>query len=143
MFGVKLGADGVNVATVLAAFMATVPGTLIPEASLSVNVTTVPAGAELSVTGFMAWLKIATTEVATPAFWLVATLVAPFDGLADRTVGSVDVPPVAPTAPGATVAPGAAAVPPPPELPPPPPPQPARAAAIKAAQNHVSDLAWV
>lgn len=98
----------------LAAFMLTVPGTLLPVVSLSVNVNKLPAGAELIVKGFIGWLKMATTEVAIPTFWLVSTLVAPFMGLEDRTVGSVDAPPAIPTGPGATVTPGAAVMLPPP-----------------------------
>ena len=128
--GVNPVADGVKVATVLAAFMDTVPGTLPPAVSFSVNVERLPATGELIVAGFMGWLKIATTEVATPAFWLVETLNAALDGLEDRTVGSAEVPPATPTAPGVTVLPGAAV------MGPLEPPHPAIAITINAAENH-------
>ena len=78
----------------------------------------------------MGWLKIATTEVATPAFWLVETLNAALDGLEDRTVGSAEVPPATPTAPGVTVLSGAAV------MGPLEPPHPDIAITINAAENH-------
>ena len=53
VFGVRAGALGVNVATVFSAFIETVPGTSFPVDSLSVNVSSIPAGDETIVAGSM------------------------------------------------------------------------------------------
>ena len=94
-----------KVAIVLASFMTTVPGTLFPFVSLTVNVSA------LTVAGSIAWLKVAVTAVPVTTlllvFVLVGTVVALWLGLEDITVGSV----AAPTrVPGATVTPGATSV---------------------------------
>src|ERR1019366_6807597 len=84
--------------------MTTVPGTLFPFVSLTVNVS------ELTVAGSIGWLKVAVTAVPVTTlllvFVLVGTVVALWLGLDEITVGSV----AAPTrVPGATVTPGATA----------------------------------
>ena len=86
----------------LASFMTTVPGTLFPFVSLTVNVS------RLTVAGSIGWLKVAVTAGPVTTlllvFVLVGTVVALGLGLDEITVGSV----AAPTrVPGATVTPGA------------------------------------
>jgi hypothetical protein len=66
----------------------------------------------------------------------VGTLAAPLIGAEERTVGSADVPPGAPTAPGRTVTPGKAVA----LALPPPPPQPTIKAVRQNAVNHRSGL---
>ena len=61
-----------------AAFMATVPGTLFPVVSLTVNVSSVPAGDELIVAGSIGWLKVAVTTVPVTTLLLLLVLVGTF-----------------------------------------------------------------
>lgn len=136
----RLDALGVKVATVFAAFMATVPGTF-PVFSLSVKVRSVPAGDESIVAGSIGWLKVATTSVPVTTLLLllvlVGTFVAPLPGLSDTTVGlPVDV--VRLPEESATTVLFAAwlSV----ELPPAPPPHPANEAASSDATIHASGL---
>jgi len=71
--------------------MATVPGTLIPEASASVDVSCWPACNESIVAGFIAWLNVAVGAVAVTIFLLllmaVGALVASLLGLVKITTG--------------------------------------------------------
>ena len=101
MFGLRADEVGVNVATVLASLITTVPGTSPPVVSRSVKVGKFPAEDELSVAGSMGWLKVAVTMVPVSTlpleFKLVGTFVAQLLGLDESTVGSV-------AAPGATAA---------------------------------------
>ena len=87
---------GVNVATVFASLMTTVPGTSFPFASLTVNVSKSPGEDEFSVAGSIDWLKVAVTTAPvttlSPLFVLVGTLVAQLLGLDEITVGSVAAP---------------------------------------------------
>jgi hypothetical protein len=73
--------------------MATVPGTLFPDASASVNVSCCPAFNESIVAGFIGWLKVAVGDVLVTIFllllMLVGTLVASLLGLVDITAGAV------------------------------------------------------
>ena len=66
---------GVKVATVFAAFMATVPGTVLPVVSLTVKVSTFPAEDESTVAGSIGWLKLAVAAVPVTTFSLVFVLV--------------------------------------------------------------------
>jgi hypothetical protein len=101
---------GVKVATVFAAFITTVPGTLFPAVSLTVNVSTSPAEDELIVAGSIGWLKVAVAAAPVTTlslvFVLVGTAVALSLGVDETTVGSVAAPA---RAPGARVAPGSTA----------------------------------
>jgi hypothetical protein len=60
--------------------MATVPGTLSPLVSFTVNVSKSPAEDELTVAGSMGWLKVAVAvapvTMFSPVFVLVGTAVA-------------------------------------------------------------------
>src|SRR5450830_1340841 len=112
--------------------MATVPGTLVPlTVVLSVKVSSVPAGAELIVAGFIGCVKVAVTNVPVTTLpvplVLVGTLVALLLGFEEPTVGLVAEAPGVPTAPGITVALALALV-----LPSPPPPHP-----ISKADNSI------
>ena len=71
----RLGAVGVKVATVLVTSIATVPGTLFPDESTSVNVSCFPACNESMVAGFIGWLKVAVGAVAVTIFLLLLILV--------------------------------------------------------------------
>jgi len=101
---------GVKVATVFAAFITTVPGTLFPAVSLTVNVSTSPAEDELIVAGSIGWLKVAVAAAPVTTlslvFVLVGTAVALSLGVDETTVGSVAAPA---SAPGARVTPGSTA----------------------------------
>jgi len=102
-----------------------------PVVSVTVNVSKFPAEDELTVSGSIAWLKVAVTAVPVTTlslvFVLVGTFVALLLGLDEITVGSV----AAPTrVPGATVTPGATAAK---TLPIPPP-------ASKAANNNAINI---
>ena len=92
VFGVRAVAVGVKVATVFAVFMATVPGTLFPVVSLSVNVSSFPAGAEFIVTGSIGWSKVAVTTVPLTTLLLLLVLVGTFVafvlGLEETSVGA-------------------------------------------------------
>jgi hypothetical protein len=115
--------------------MATVPGTLDPLAvAFSVNVVSVPAGAELIVAGFIGCVKVAVTNVPVTTLpvplVLVGTLVALLLGFEEATVGSVAEAPGVPTAPGITVA-----LAPEPVPSPPPPPHPLSKADSSIAIN--------
>jgi hypothetical protein len=70
--------------------MATVPGTLMPLESLSVNVSSVPAWAELIEVGSIGSEKVALTAepdtTLSPLLVLVGTFVAPSLGLAKLTM---------------------------------------------------------
>src|SRR5450830_535847 len=115
--------------------MATVPGTLVPlTVVLSVNVDSVPAGAELIVAGFIGCVKVAVTNVPVTTLpmplVLVGTLVASLLGFEEATVGSVAEAHGVPTVPGITVALTLAS-----PLPPPPPPHPISKADSSIAIN--------
>ena len=101
---------GVNVATVFASFMTTVPGTSVPSVSVTVNVSKFPAEDDLTVSGSIGWLKVAVTAVPVTTlslvFVLVGTFVALLLGLDEITVGSAASPA---TVPGATLTPGSTA----------------------------------
>jgi hypothetical protein len=90
--------------------MTTVPGTLFPVVSLTVNVSTLPAGDELTVAVSIGWLKVAVAAVPVTTlslvFVLVGTVVALLLGVDEITVGSVAAPA---RVPGATVTPGSTA----------------------------------
>jgi hypothetical protein len=70
--------------------MATVPSTLLPLDSLSVNVSTDPAGVESIVAGFIGSLNVTDTAVPVtmllPLLVLVGVFVAPLLGFVERTV---------------------------------------------------------
>ena len=87
---------GVKVATVFWAFMATVPDTLFPVVSLSVNVSSFPAGNELIVAGSIGWLKVAVTVVPVTMLLLLLVLVgaleAPLLGLVEVTLIEASAP---------------------------------------------------
>jgi hypothetical protein len=95
---------GVNVASVFAAFMTTVPATSSPVVSFTLNVS------EFTVAGSMGWLKVAVIPVPVTTLslvlMLVGTSVAQLLGLDEITVGSAAAPA---TVPGATLTPGATA----------------------------------
>src|ERR1035437_3863155 len=84
---------GVKVATVLVTSIVTVPATLLPAASVSVNVSCCPTFSESIVAGFIGWLKVAVGAVAVtiflPLLILVGTLVASLLGLVKITAGAV------------------------------------------------------
>jgi hypothetical protein len=89
---IERAADVVKVAILFVAFMATVPGTLVPVAfSLSVNVLSAPGVAELIVRGSIARLKVAVINLPllrTPVV-LVVTNWLPLMGFDEVTVGIV------------------------------------------------------
>jgi ABC-type enterobactin transport system permease subunit len=78
--------------------MVTVPGTLFPVVSRSVNVSIVPAGDELIVAGSRGWLKAAVTSFPVTTLFLplvlVGTFVALLLGLEEAMVRSVLAPPL-------------------------------------------------
>ena len=119
-------------AVVFEVFMTTVPGTLAPPVTVSVNVP--GAVAELIVAGFIGCVKVAANAVPVTTLLLllvlVGTFVPPLLGNAEPTVGSVAAAPGVPAAPGPTAAPAPA-----PPLPP-PPPHPATKAASSTAMIH-------
>jgi hypothetical protein len=84
--------DGLKMATVLAEFMATVPGTSTPCVSLSVNVNRRAAGDELIVAGSIGSLKVALSCLATTTLARVLVLVgtswASLPGLKAITLGA-------------------------------------------------------
>lgn len=147
---------GVKVATVFAAFMLTLPATLLP---LIVSLTVKETAGETMVAGFIASLKVALmvlgiTTLPGPTA-LTATLMAPLAGFEEETAGLLAVPdvpdvPVAPVVldgkvPGA-MAPGAPGTESwlmiwmPVPLSPPPSPHPATIKASSNAINHSSDF---
>jgi len=89
-FALRADSVGVKVATVFAAFIATVPSTSFPLDSISVKVSRVPAGSESIVAGFIAWLNVAETDVPVTMLLLqlvlVGVFVAPLLGFVERTV---------------------------------------------------------
>jgi len=111
--------------------MTTVPGTLFPVVSLSVNVAKSPAEDELTVAGSIGWLKVTVTAAPVTTLSLVlvlvGTAVALLLGLDEITVGSVAAPV---RVPGATLAPTLTAAKP---LPIPPP-------ASKAANSNAINI---
>ena len=133
--GFKADALGVNAAAVFSAFRATVPGTLLPVASLSENVVSVPGRDEAMVAGSIDRLKVAVTTVPVklpPILVLVDTFVARLVGLVWVTVGAL-----ATTAASADkLAPAPAEA----RAPSPPPPHPATKAASGNAINHIGGL---
>src|ERR1700690_3915917 len=90
--------------------MITVPVTLFPVVSLSVNVSKSPAEDELIVAGSIGWLKVAVAAVPVTTlslvFVLVGMAVALLLGLDEITDGSVAAPV---RVPGAAVTPGSSA----------------------------------
>jgi hypothetical protein len=111
--------------------MTTVPGTLFPVVSLTVNVSTFPAEDEFTVAESIGWLKVAVAAVPVTTlslvFVLVGTVVAKLLGLDEITVGSKAAPA---RVPGATVTPGSTAAK---TLPIPPP-------ASKAANSNAMNI---
>jgi hypothetical protein len=149
VFAASAVAVGVKVATELAAFMVTVPGMPDPDiVSLSVKVSSVPAGDESIVVGSISALKVAVTSfpvtillvvAVSQVLVLVATFVARLAGLAEITVGSVTFAPAVPATPGRTVVelvPGVGVAAGVPSL----PPHPAITAASSSGTSHDSGL---
>ena len=135
--GVSADALGVKAAAVFSAFRATVPGTLLPLVSLSVNVVRAPGRDELIVAGSMACLKLAVITVPVrlpPILVLVDTFVARLLGLVWVTVGALAT--TAASADKLAPAPAPADA----RAPSPPPPHPATKAASGNAINHIGGL---
>jgi len=104
VLGFRADEVGVKVASVFAAFITTVPTTLSPVVSFTVNVS------EFTVAGSIGWLKVAVTPVPVTMLSLVLMLVGTSEaqllGFDEITVGSAASPA---TVPGATLTPGSTA----------------------------------